>query len=181
MIADRAPDLPEVLQRLRASKEPNASLDGTLIRTDRVARRNPDTGRHLWYSGKAGAFGGNVQVVMDFRRAPRAHRPGGARLHPRPDRRRAPCAARPVPVGLVGDAGPGGQGVSGGRDRHPRTHEEPLPDPRRGDPQQPAVRPTGPAKREGAMFKHFKALQRASPGPTTITTITATALVIITL
>ncbi len=31
------------------------------------------------------------------------------------------------------------------------------------------------------MFKHFKALQRASPGPTTITTITATALVIITL
>ena len=57
----------------------------------------------------------------------------------------------------------------------------PLPDPRRGDPQQPAVRPTGPAKREGAMFKHFKALQRASPGPTTITTITATALVIITL
>ena len=68
MIADRAPDLPEVLQRLRRSKEPNASLDGTLIRTDRVAQRNPDTGRHLWYSGKAGAFGGNVQVVMDFRR-----------------------------------------------------------------------------------------------------------------
>ena len=68
MIADRAPDLPEVLQRLRRSKEPNASLNGTLIRTDRVARRNPDTGRHLWYSGKAGAFGGNVQVVMDFRR-----------------------------------------------------------------------------------------------------------------
>ena len=25
----------------------------------------PDTGRHLWYSGKGKAFGGNVQVVMD--------------------------------------------------------------------------------------------------------------------
>ena len=51
VIADRAPDLPEVLQRLRERKEPNAGLDGTLIRTDRVARRNPDTGHHLWYSG----------------------------------------------------------------------------------------------------------------------------------
>ena len=29
------------------------------------------------------------------------------------------------------------------------------------------------------MFKHFRALQRASPGPTTITTIMAAALVII--
>ena len=51
VIADRAPDLPEVLQRLRERREPNAGLDGTLIRTDRVAQRNPDTGRHLWYSG----------------------------------------------------------------------------------------------------------------------------------
>ena len=47
VIADQAPDLPEVLQRLRRSEKPNASLDGTLIRTDRVARCNPDTGRHL--------------------------------------------------------------------------------------------------------------------------------------
>ena len=38
-----------------------------------------------------------------------------------------------------------------------------------------------PAKREGAMFKHFRALQRVSPGPATITTIMAAALVIITL
>ena len=39
VIADRAPDLPEVLQRLRASEEPFVCLDGTLIRTDRVAQR----------------------------------------------------------------------------------------------------------------------------------------------
>ena len=44
VIADRAPDLPEVLQRLRASKEPNAGLDGTLIRTDRVAPAQPGHG-----------------------------------------------------------------------------------------------------------------------------------------
>ena len=43
MIADRAPDLPEVLQRLRERKEPNAGLDGTLIRTDRVAPAQPPT------------------------------------------------------------------------------------------------------------------------------------------
>ena len=51
VIADRAPDLPEVLQRLRRAEEPFVCLDGTVIRTDRVARRNPDTGRHPWYSG----------------------------------------------------------------------------------------------------------------------------------
>ena len=51
VIADRAPDLPEVLERLRKRKEPFVCLDGTLIRTDRVAQRNPDTGHHLWYSG----------------------------------------------------------------------------------------------------------------------------------
>ena len=38
-----------------------------------------------------------------------------------------------------------------------------------------------PAEREGAMFKHLRALQRVSPGPATITTIMAAALVIITL
>ena len=44
VIADRAPDLPEVLQRLRERKEPNAGLDGTLIRTDRVAPAQPGHG-----------------------------------------------------------------------------------------------------------------------------------------
>ena len=38
-----------------------------------------------------------------------------------------------------------------------------------------------PAERANAMFKHFRALQRVSPGPATITTIMAAALVIITL
>ena len=44
VIADRAPDLPEVLDRLRRSKEPNAGLDGTLIRTDRVVPAQPRHG-----------------------------------------------------------------------------------------------------------------------------------------
>ena len=146
-----------------------------------MAQRNPDTGRHLWYSGKAGAFGGNVQVVMDFRRVPGVHRPGGAWLDPRPDRRQTPRAAGPVPVGLAGDAGAGGQGVPGRRHRRADTHEEPPPDPGRADPQQPAVRPAAPAERANAMFKHFRALQHVSLDPAAITTIMAAALVIITL
>ena len=44
VIADRAPDLPEVLDRLRRSKEPFVCLDGTLIRTDRVAPAQPGHG-----------------------------------------------------------------------------------------------------------------------------------------
>jgi len=61
---------------------------------------------------------------------------------------------------MAGDAGPGRQGVSGGRDRRADTHEEPLPDTGRGDPQQPAVRHAGP-RREGQC--HVQALQ----GPAT--------------
>ena len=38
-----------------------------------------------------------------------------------------------------------------------------------------------PAEREGAMLMPFRAPQRVSPGPATITTIMAAALVIITL
>ena len=44
VIADRAPDLPEVLDRLRRSKEPFVCLDGPLIRTDRVAPAQPGHG-----------------------------------------------------------------------------------------------------------------------------------------
>ena len=44
MIADRAPDLPEVLERLRERKEPFVCLNGTLIRTDRVAPAQPRHG-----------------------------------------------------------------------------------------------------------------------------------------
>ena len=44
VIADRAPDLPEVLQRLRERREPFVCLDGTLIRTDRVAPAQPRHG-----------------------------------------------------------------------------------------------------------------------------------------
>ena len=79
MIAQRSPDITDVLDRLRRRGEPFVCLDGTLVRTDRVAART-EAGNHLWYSGKHKAFGGNVQVLTTTR----VDRARGARLNPQP-------------------------------------------------------------------------------------------------
>jgi hypothetical protein len=64
VIAAHAPDLEDVLAHARAAGLPFLCLDGTLVRTDRVAVR-AERGHHLWYSGKHHAFGGSVQVLTD--------------------------------------------------------------------------------------------------------------------
>jgi len=64
VIAAHAPDLEDVLAHARAAGLPFLCLDGTLVRTDRVAVR-AERGHHLWYSGKHHAFGGSVQVLAD--------------------------------------------------------------------------------------------------------------------
>lgn len=50
VIAQGAPSLSEVIERMQQAGEPFSCLDGTLIRTDRVAARDPDTGYHMWYA-----------------------------------------------------------------------------------------------------------------------------------
>ena len=65
VLADRAPDLHQVLEAGRAAGWSHVTLDGTLVRTDRCRVRNPESGHDLWYSGKHHAHGGNVQVVCD--------------------------------------------------------------------------------------------------------------------
>lgn len=50
VIAQGAPSLSEVIERMQQAGEPFLCLDGTLIRTDRVAARDPDTGYHMWYA-----------------------------------------------------------------------------------------------------------------------------------
>jgi hypothetical protein len=65
VLADRAPDLHQVLEAGRAAGWSHVTLDGTLVRTDRCRVRNPESGHDLWYSGKHRAHGGNVQVVCD--------------------------------------------------------------------------------------------------------------------
>ena len=79
VIAAHAPDLEDVLAHARAAGLPFLCLDGTLVRTDRVAVR-AERGHHLWYSGKHHAFGGSVQVLAD----PTAFRCGPPRCAPAP-------------------------------------------------------------------------------------------------
>jgi len=64
VLAEKAPDLHEVLERGQREGWSYLSLDGTLIAIDRVAARN-ENGHHLWYSDKHKTQGGNVQIVAD--------------------------------------------------------------------------------------------------------------------
>src|SRR3954447_5460871 len=71
-LAARSPGLRGALLATRAAGHTHVQVDGTLIRTDRCSAPGP-TGRRgrpqdgarvdLWWSGKHGCHGGNVQVV----------------------------------------------------------------------------------------------------------------------
>jgi hypothetical protein len=70
VLADRAPGLRGALLAARAAGHAHVTVDGTLIRTDRChvpgpTARTDRSGRRvdLWWSGKHGCHGGNVQVV----------------------------------------------------------------------------------------------------------------------
>lgn len=62
VLADHAPDLSTALGRAAAAGYTHLNLDGTVIRTDRVAAAGPN-GADLWWSGKHKHHGGNVQVI----------------------------------------------------------------------------------------------------------------------
>ncbi|MEW2079662.1 transposase family protein [Streptomyces sp. NPDC012403] len=62
VLADHAPDLATALERAVATGYTHLNLDGTVIRTDRVAAPGPN-GTDLWWSGKHKHHGGNVQVI----------------------------------------------------------------------------------------------------------------------
>jgi hypothetical protein len=61
-LSDHAPDLSEALKRAVQAGYTHLSLDGTVVRTDRVAAPGPN-GADLWWSGKYKHHGGNVQVI----------------------------------------------------------------------------------------------------------------------
>jgi hypothetical protein len=70
VLAERAPGLRGALLAARAAGHPHVTVDGTLIRTDRVrvpgptARSDrPERQVDLWWSGKHACHGGNVQVI----------------------------------------------------------------------------------------------------------------------
>ncbi|MDQ0748153.1 hypothetical protein QF034_002384 [Streptomyces africanus] len=62
VLADHAPDLSTALDRAAAAGHTHLNLDGTVIRTDRVAAPGPN-GADLWWSGKHKHHCGNVQVI----------------------------------------------------------------------------------------------------------------------
>lgn len=62
VLAAGAPDLSTALERAKAAGLTHPNLDGTVIRTDRVAAPGPN-GADLWWSGKHKHHGGNVQVI----------------------------------------------------------------------------------------------------------------------
>ena len=62
VLAAGAPDLSTALERAKAAGLTHLNLDGTVIRTDRVAAPGPGNA-DLWWSGKHKHHGGNVQVI----------------------------------------------------------------------------------------------------------------------
>ena len=65
VLADRAPDLHEVLATGAAAGWQCVRLDGTLIATTDRSSERSETGHDLWYSGKHRRHGGNIQVLTD--------------------------------------------------------------------------------------------------------------------
>jgi hypothetical protein len=62
VLAVLAPHVHEALAAVRAAGASHVNLDGTLIDTDRIARKGPN-GADRWWSGKHKRHGGNIQVL----------------------------------------------------------------------------------------------------------------------
>jgi hypothetical protein len=62
VLATGAPDLATALERAKAAGLTHLNLDGTVVRTDRVAAPGPN-GAGLWWSGKHRHHGSNVQAI----------------------------------------------------------------------------------------------------------------------
>jgi DDE superfamily endonuclease len=68
VLADRAPDLHEALQRAQDEGIPHLILDGKIFDTDRCRTKTTSVkGEQIdaWYSGKTHDFGGNIQALFE--------------------------------------------------------------------------------------------------------------------
>lgn len=178
VVAEKSPTLAHVLKNLTAENEPFICLDGTLIHTDRIAQRNPKNRRHLWYSGKHKAFGGNIQVITNSTGYPvwvspvtpgSTHDLTAARHHVLPVLQ----ATTDCPLVL---ADKGYQGAGG-------SVKTPAKGPNLSDCDKTYnlihTQLRSPAERANAFIKHFKALQKVTLCPRTITNIAKTALTVL--
>lgn len=178
VVASKSPHLVDVLKHHHAH-EVFLCLDGTLIRTNRVAHKNPETGSHLWYSGKHKTFGGNVQVLTDSTGYPlwvspvtpgSTHDLTAAREHVLPVIEKLGIKD----LEILADKGYTGAGEY---IHTPFKGNDLTDDQHTANTINTALR--APAERANAMLKKFKALQKISLCPHKITTIIATALTVL--
>lgn len=181
VIADRLPDLPDVLAEGHAAGWAFVCLDGTLIESSRSSAKSV-AGHDLWYSGKHHAHGGNIQVVTDPTGFPvwvspvepgSTHDITAAREHALPAL--YPAAAGGLPT--LADKGYTGAGIG---IHVPVKGHNLTPDTRTTNLAITALR--APAERANAILKSgWKALRRVTLCPWRIGTITAAALVLSTM
>src|SRR3712207_9486720 len=65
VLAAQTPDLHEALAAGKAAGWTHATLDGTLITTNRWRTPNPETRHDLWFSGKHAEHWGHAAIVSD--------------------------------------------------------------------------------------------------------------------
>ncbi|MER5917831.1 transposase family protein [Streptomyces sp. NPDC001982] len=184
VLADHAPDLSTALERAVAAGYTHLNLDGTVIRTDRVAAPGPN-GTDLWWSWKHKHHGGNVQVIsapdgwplwVSPVRPGREHDTTCARIHGLIDALNRLATALDVPI--LTDLGYENAGDSF---RHPvkkpKGHEL-APHHRTFNKVIRGIHGIG--ERANALLKvTFKALRRVSLDPASITRIARAALVLL--
>jgi len=119
VLADRAPDLREALERAQGDGLSHVILDGKVIPADRCREKTVSANGEiidLWYSGKAHAHGGNIQAVLAPNGFPlwvsqaepgSVHDITAARAHALPALYRAAATGLPT----LADPGYGGAGI----------------------------------------------------------------------
>ncbi|MCG7323743.1 transposase family protein [Arsenicicoccus bolidensis] len=186
VVAERQPDLHEVVAGQLVAGAPFVCLDGTLIHTNRCS--TPSTsgngaskGNDAWYSGKHHHHGGNVQVLTDSTGFPiwtspvepgSTHDITAARTHALPALYAA--AAKGLPT--LADKGYTGAGIG---IHTPFKGATLAPGNRTYNRIQRALR--APAERANAILKTYRALRNVTLDPNRIGAITAAALVIATM
>jgi hypothetical protein len=179
VIADQAPELPEVLAEGLRHGWAFVCLDGTLVPCTRVSAPS-EAGHDLWYSGKHKQHGGNVQVLTDPTGYPvwvsdvepgSTHDITAARIHALPAL--YPAAADGLPT--LTDKGYAGAGAG---IQVPTKGNNLAPDHQTRNRIINALR--APAERANALLKRtWKALERITLDPWRIGAITTAALVLL--
>jgi len=182
VLAAQAPDLHEVLTRAQAEDWSHLLLDGTLIETDRIGAKDPDTGYDLWYSGKHKKQGGNVPIICDPTGFPvwsspvepgRTHDLAASRFHVLPA-----LYAIAALAGLLTltDKGYNGAGIA---TLSPTKGRNLAPDNLTRNTLLTSLRALG--ERGNAILKSWRALTRIRLNPTRIGDIVASVIVLATL